>query len=153
MRTKQLLTVFCLLALPVLAGAQLANPVKWTFAAKKINAQTWQVQITATIQSGWHLYAQEAGEGPVPTTFKFTKNPLVTTSGKVKEVGKLRKAFDRNFNSELKYYENQVSFVQTVTIVGKAVTDVKGSVEYMVCNDHECLPPRQVDFNIAVGGK
>jgi len=153
MRSRQLLTAICLLALPVLAGAQIENPVKWTFKSKKINAQTWQIQIIASIESGWHLYAQEAGEGPVPTTFKFKSNPLVTTSGKVKEVGKLRKSFDRNFNSELKYYENQVSFVQTVSIVGKAATDVKGIVEFMVCNDHECLPPKQVDFKIEVGGK
>lgn len=153
MRSRQLLTAICLLALPVLAGAQIENPVKWTFKSKKINAQTWQIQIIASIESGWHLYAQEAGEGPVPTTFKFKNNPLVTTSGKVKEVGKLRKSFDRNFNSELKYYENQVSFVQTVSIVGKAATDVKGIVEFMVCNDHECLPPKQVDFKIEVGGK
>ncbi|WP_162915457.1 protein-disulfide reductase DsbD domain-containing protein [Paraflavitalea soli] len=153
MRSKQLLTAICFLALPILASAQVLSPVNWNFSSKKINAQTWQVQITATIQSGWHLYAQEAGEGPVPTTIKFTQNPLVTASGKLKEVGKLRKSFDRNFNAELKYYENQVSFVQTVTLVGKAATDVRGSIEFMVCNDHECLPPRKVDFKVAVGGK
>jgi thiol:disulfide interchange protein DsbD len=109
--------------------------------------------MTATIEPGWHLYAQEAGEGPVPTSFKFSKNPLVVTTGRVKEDGKLHKAFDKNFDSELKYYENQVNFVQTVTVKGKAATKVKGSVEFMVCDDHQCLPPKEIEFAIGVGGK
>lgn len=150
---KKLLTVICLFALPLLASAQIENPVKWSFTSKKVNATTYELHMTATIDGGWHLYAQEAGEGPVPTSFKFTKNPLVASEGKVAESGKLHKAFDKNFDSELKYYENQVDFVQKVTVKGKAATKVKGSVEFMTCNDHECLPPKQIDFAISVGGK
>ncbi|RPD38682.1 protein-disulfide reductase DsbD domain-containing protein [Chitinophaga barathri] len=143
---KKLLVALCLFALPVLAVAQDLDPVKWAFSTKKVNATTYDVIATATIEKGWHLYAQEAGEGPVPTTFKFAKNPLVAATGKVKENGKLKKAFDKNFDSELKYYENSVSFVQRVTVKGKAATKFKGSVEFMVCDDHQCLPPTQVDF-------
>ncbi|GAA0524260.1 protein-disulfide reductase DsbD domain-containing protein [Chitinophaga japonensis] len=150
---KKLLTALLLFALPVLASAQIENPVKWSFASKKINDKTYELHITATIEPGWHLYAQDAGEGPVPTSFKFSKNPLVATTGSPKEDGKLHKAFDKNFDSELKYYENKVNFVQTVTVRGKAATKVKGSVEYMVCDDHQCLPPKEVEFSIGVGGK
>ncbi|SEW28763.1 protein-disulfide reductase DsbD domain-containing protein [Chitinophaga arvensicola] len=150
---KKLLTALALFALPILASAQIENPVKWSFTAKKVNATTYEVHATATIDAGWHVYAQEAGEGPVPTAFKFTKNPLAVTTGKVEEVGKLHKSFDKNFNSELKYYENTVNFVQKVTVKGKAATKVKGSVEYMVCDDHQCLPPKEVEFAVSVGGK
>ncbi|ASZ09510.1 protein-disulfide reductase DsbD N-terminal domain-containing protein [Chitinophaga pendula] len=150
---KQLLTALLFFALPVLASAQIENPVKWSFTSKKINANTYELHMTATIDGGWHLYAQEAGEGPVPTTFKFAKNPLVAVSGKPQEQGKLQKSFDKNFDSELKYFENQVSFIQKVTVKGKAATKVKGAVEYMVCDDHQCLPPKEVEFAIAVGGK
>jgi len=150
---KKLFTALLLFALPILASAQIENPVKWSFASKKINDKTYELHMTATIEPGWHLYAQEAGEGPVPTSFKFSKNPLVAANGRIKEDGKLHKAFDKNFDSELKYYENQVNFVQTVTIKGKAATKVKGSVEFMVCDDHQCLPPKEVEFAIGVGGK
>ncbi|WP_346317536.1 protein-disulfide reductase DsbD domain-containing protein [Chitinophaga sp. YIM B06452] len=143
---KKLLVALCLFALPALASAQLADPVKWSFSTKKVDAKTYDVTATATIEKGWHLYAQEAGEGPIPTSFKFAKNPLAATQGKVKEVGKLKKAFDKNFDSELKYYENTVSFVQRVTVKGKAATKLKGSVEFMVCDDHQCLPPTEVEF-------
>ena len=150
---KKLLTAISLFALPLLVSAQVENPVKWSFTSKKVNASTYELHMTATIDGGWHLYAQEAGEGPVPTSFKITKNPLVATEGKIEEVGKLHKAFDKNFDSELKYYENQVDFVQKVTVKGKLATKVKGSVEFMVCDDHQCLPPKELEFAISVGGK
>lgn len=153
MRARQLLTAIILLAMPVWAAAQLANPVKWTFKSKKINDKTWELHLVATIQSDWRLYAQETGEGPVPTTFKFAPNPLVSSTGKVKETGKLRKSFDKNFQAELKYYQTQVTFVQTVTLKTQTATEVKGIVEYMVSNEHEVLPPKNVDFKITVGGK
>jgi DsbC/DsbD-like thiol-disulfide interchange protein len=150
---KKLLTALVLFALPFLASAQQETPVKWSFTSKKVNATTYELHLTATIDAGWHLYAQDAGEGPQPTVFKFTKNPLAATTGKVQEVGKLHKSFDKNFNSELKYYENTVDFVQKVTVKGKAATKVKGSVEFMVCDDHQCLPPKELEFAVSVGGK
>lgn len=150
---KKLLVALCMFALPVLAIAQEDNPVKWEFTAKKVTGQVYEVTAKATIDKGWHVYAQEAGEGPIPTTFTFTKNPLVAFNGKVTEVGKMHKAFDKNFNSELKYYENTVSFVQKVTVKGKAATKLKGSVEFMVCDDHQCLPPAEVPFTVSLGGK
>jgi DsbC/DsbD-like thiol-disulfide interchange protein len=148
---KKLFFALCLFALPVLAMAQEA--VTWDFSTKKISETEYEVIAKATIGKGWHLYAQDAGEGPIPTSFTFTKNPLVTPNGKVAEVGKLLKEFDKNFNSELKYYENTVSFVQKVQVKGKATTKFKGMVTYMVCNDHECLPPNDVEFTVTIGGK
>ncbi|PUZ27515.1 hypothetical protein DCM91_04615 [Chitinophaga costaii] len=150
---KKLLMMLSLFALPLLVSAQIENPVKWNFSSKKINETTYELHMTATIDAGWHLYAQEAGEGPVATSFKINKNPLIATNGKIAEVGKLTKAFDKNFNSELKYYADKVDFVQTVSVKGKAQTKVKGSVEFMTCDDHQCLPPKELEFTIAVGGK
>ena len=109
--------------------------------------------MTATIGSNWHLYAQDAGKGPEPTTFVFTPNPLVKLDGKVKEVGKQEQSFDKNFNSTLKYYANKVDFVQKVKVKNTTATVVKGVVNFMVCNDRQCLPPRDVPFTISIGGK
>ena len=129
------------------------NPVTWTYTTKKIANKTYEVHITATLTGNWHIYSQNAGEGPVPTTFAFAKNPLVSTDGSVKETGKLEKQFDKNFNSELKYYNNKVDFVQKVKLKSPVATVVKGTVSYMVCNDKKCLPPRDVDFSVKLTGK
>lgn len=145
------LLAFAMVAIyPTIASAQIPNPVKWNFTSKKINSKTYEVHITATIEAGWKLYSQEAGEGPVPTRFKFSKNPLLTTNGKVKEQGKLIKQFDPQFDSELRFYQNSVNFIQTVALKGNSTT-LKGSVEYMATDSHQALPPKQVDFAIKVG--
>ena len=133
--------------------AQVVNPVNWTFTSKKIADKTYELHITATLLPKWHIYAQDAGEGPEPTKLSFAPNPLVKLDGKVTEVGKLEKMFDKNFNSTLKFYGNKVDFVQKVKVKSAAATMVKGSVFYMVCDDSKCLPPTNVPFSIKIGGK
>ena len=135
------------------ASAQMENPVQWSYSAKKIADKTYELHITANLEGKWHIYAQDAGEGPVPTEFSFTTNPLVKMDGKVKEVGKLEKSYDPNFKSVLKYYGSKVDFVQKVKLRSNATTVVAGTVTYMVCNDKKCLPPKDVPFSVKVGGK
>lgn len=150
---KTIITALCFLLTGSFAQAQINNPVTWTYTAKKIADKTYELHMTATIDGNWHLYAQDAGKGPEPTTFSFTKNPLVNFEGKVLEVGNLEKSFDKNFNSVLKYYAKKVDFVQKIQVKSAVATVVKGTVNFMVCNDRQCLPPRDVSFSISVGGK
>ena len=134
-------------------NAQIINPVQWNYTAKKIADKTFELHITATIGDKWHIYAQDAGEGPVPTTLVYAANPLLKLDGTTKEVGKLEKAFDKNFNSTLKFYSKKVDFVQIVKMKSAVATTVKGTITYMVCDDSKCLPPKDVPFNISIGGK
>lgn len=147
---------YLLLALTVLgfAGAfAQEKPVSWTFTAKKIAEKTYEVHLTATITGDWHLYSQNVGvDGPVPTTFSFTKNPLLTLDGKPKELGKLIKKKEDVWDGVVNYYEHNVNFVQVVKVKGAAKTNLAGKVEFMVCNDEKCLPPAEVAFSVNVGG-
>ena len=150
---KKILTATFLILFAGYAHAQINNPVTWTYTAKKIADKTYELHMTATIDGNWHLYAQDAGKGPEPTSFVFTPNPLVKYDGKVKEIGKQEQSFDKNFNSILKYYGKKVDFVQKVKVKSATATVVKGVVNFMVCNDRQCLPPRDVPFAINIGGK
>ena len=150
---KKIFFILLLSAITGLSNAQLLNPVQWTYSAKKIADKTYEIHLTALIDGNWHIYAQDAGEGPVPTKLKFTTNPLLTLIGNVREDGKLEQTFDKNFNSILKYYEKQVDFVQKVKLKSSASTLAKGTITFMICNDRQCLPPRDVPFSIKVGGK
>jgi hypothetical protein len=152
-KMKRIVLLIFISALIGTAKAQLLNPVNWTCTAKKIADKTYEIHITALVDNTWHIYSQDAGEGPVPTSFKFTANPLLVLDGKVKEIGKLEKSFDPNFKSELKYYEKQVEFVQKVKVKSAAATVIKGAVSFMVCNDRQCLPPKDIPFTIKIGGK
>jgi hypothetical protein len=146
-----------LFTLAVLSGsmamAQSSKEVSWTYSAKKVADKTYEVHMTATIGGDYHLYAQDAGgDGPIPTSFTFTKNPLLITDGKVKENGKLVKKFESAWSHDVHYYEKTVDFVQVVKLKSNVKTSLAGKVEFMVCNDHECLPPADVDIKVNIGG-
>jgi thiol:disulfide interchange protein DsbD len=128
------------------------NPVSWTFSAKKIDDKTFEVHMTATIQKGWHLYSQDQPEDAiaVPTSFSLTANPLLNLDGKIKEVGKMEKFTDKQLGLSANQYSNNVDFIQTIKLKGSAKTNISGSVEYQTCDDKKCLPPKTVNFSVAL---
>ena len=136
-----------------LAMAQSSRQVSWVYSSKKIADKTYEIHMTATINGDYHLYAQDAGgDGPIPTAFTFTKSPLFALDGPVKEKGQLVKKFETAWNHDVRYYEKTVDFVQVVKLKSNVKTALAGKVEFMVCNDHECLPPADVDIKVNIGG-
>jgi len=129
-----------------------SHPVSWTFTAKKTSDKTYEVHMTATIQKGWHLYSQDQPEDAIanPTAFTLTANPLLSLDGKIKEVGKMEKFKDKQLGLSANQYSEKVDFVQVVKLKGAAKTSVSGSVEFQTCDDKKCLPPKTVNFNIAL---
>jgi thiol:disulfide interchange protein DsbD len=147
------LITFAFLVTNVFAQSGSAKQVTWTSSAKKLSEGVYEVRLVADIKGDYHMYAQAAGaEGPVATTFKFTPNPLVTLNGNVKEMGKVIKKYESAWDGNVNYYEKKVEFVQQVKLKGKVKTNIAGKVEFMVCNESQCLPPAEVDFKVAVGG-
>jgi thiol:disulfide interchange protein DsbD len=133
-------------------AASAQSPVSWAFSTKKLNANTYEVHMTATIQNGWHLYAQKQPDDAIaqPTTFQFNKSPLLNLEGSVKEIGKLEKFKDKELDVSANQYSKKVDFVQVVKLKGKAKTAVTGKLEFQTCNDEKCLPPKTVPFSIAL---
>jgi Disulphide bond corrector protein DsbC len=128
-----------------------AQKITWTYSAKKLAGDKYELHITAQPPLGWHIYSQTTPDGgPVPTTFKFNKNPLVTVAGKVKEAGKLVSYFDKNFKVNVKYFEGKVEFTQIVSAKAKIKTNITGEIESMICNDRTCMPPSTETFAIAI---
>jgi len=145
---KWLVLVFALISLQ--ANAAILKPVKWSYSCKKINETTYDLIMDAHIDKDWHLYSQHIGEnGPIPTSFHFDTDPAVTIVGDVKEKGKAIKIHDPNFDMEVIYFKTDAIFVQRVK-VSKSVTEINGSLEFMVCNDNVCLPPETKKFTIAL---
>lgn len=146
---KRIVLSFLAVCISMMAFSQMKNPVSWDYAAKKKTADTYEVTLTATVENTWHIYSQNTGKGgPVPTTISFKANPLVTKIGSVKEQGKLEKNFDKLFNTNVLYYADKVVFVQTVKVKGNVKTSISGTVEYMVCDDSQCLPPVKKSFDL-----
>ena len=149
-------TYFILVFLLLMASglwAQVENPVTWSYNVVKLSPKKFEIHMTASVSGNWHIYSQNAGEGPVPTSFAFNKNPLVKWDGKVAEIGKAENTYDPNFKSNLRFYNGKVDFVQKVTTKSTANTIVSGTITYMVCNDKKCLPPKDVTFSVPINNK
>jgi thiol:disulfide interchange protein DsbD len=128
-----------------------SDVVEWKFESKKLDDKKYEVKLIAMVKNPWHIYSTTTPDGgPLPTKISFTKNPLTVLDGKIKEVGKLETHFEEVFDVDTKYFNNKVEFVQVVNVRGNAKTNVAGSVEFMACNDKECLPPKSVPFSIAL---
>lgn len=101
------------------------------------------------IDEGWHLYSQKVDEyaGPVPTEFVFEESDGVKIIGDVKEPKPIT-SFDPNFDSEVAYFEHEVTFTQKIKLENNK--QIRGFVTYMVCNDTMCLPPVDQEFTISI---
>jgi thiol:disulfide interchange protein len=145
---KLLIFILCLISLK--AGAQMYDPVSWSYSSKRISDTEADLLIKATIQPGWHVYSQFIEEGgPIPTSFKFTPSKQYSLVGKVTETPKAVSAFDKNFGMQIAWHEKEVIFTQRIKINVPQAT-IAGSLEFMVCNDERCLPPAEVEFSIPV---
>ena len=128
------------------------NPVTWSFSAKKISDKTYEIHMKATIQKNWHLYSQKQPDDAIaiPTEFTIRPNPLFKPDGKIQEIGKVEVMKDATLGVSANQYSNTVDFVQKIKMKANVKTNYSGSVEYQTCDDKKCLPPKTINFNIAI---
>lgn len=135
-----------------LTQAQVFSPVKWNFSSKKISDSEAEITLKASIDKGWHVYSQNiANDGPVPTSFNFEKSNNYSLIGKVTE-GKAIEEQDVNFGMLLKFFEHEAIFKQKVKLLSNKAFTIKGSLEYMCCDNTKCLPPETVEFEVKLDG-
>lgn len=136
---------------PIFAYAQIYEPVSWSFSAKSIDGSAAEVVFEAEIEAGWHVYALDlpSDEGPIPTQFEFHKSDDFTPDGKTVQ-GEYITSHDPNFGMDLNYFDGEAVFVQRLKRKTTEAFRAKGFLTFMVCNDEMCLPPEDVDFDIAV---
>jgi DsbC/DsbD-like thiol-disulfide interchange protein len=148
MNMIRLLTIFLLLHFS--AFAQSDKKVSWEFTAVKKDKNQFEIRLTANIAPGWHLYSQQqpADAIALPTAIQFAKHPLIERKGVVKEEGKLIDQVDPATRSRSRYYAGTVTFIQLVQLKKTMKTTISGDVEFMVCDDKQCLPPGKVKFSV-----
>jgi thiol:disulfide interchange protein DsbD len=148
---KKVLAIAAALMITIGAKAQVETPVKWSYAAKKTSPTEAVVFLKASIDNGWHIYSQNVKEGgPIKTSFKFTPSKDYTLVGKPVEP-KPTTRFEKAFSMNVSFFEKEVVFQQKIKLNSPNATAVKGSLEFMTCNDQKCLPPDDVNFTIPLG--
>lgn len=139
--------------LAVQTSGQVLEPVKWAFTLEKQSGDTYLYRATATIDSGWHLYSTRLPEGniAIPTAFVFEEAQGVALVGEVVEKSEVIEEIDQSIGEQTRYFVRTALFEQTLRITPPA-TSVKGYVEFMACDDEQCIPPAEAEFELSTAG-
>lgn len=145
---KNILFTLFLLSLTVTSWAQILKPVSWSFTTEAINDKEAYVVATAKIDKGWHVYSLNIEDGgPIATSLTLSPSKSYTLVGKTTEAPEAEKAFDPNFNMNIAWHEDRAVFKQKVKLNTQEAT-INGVLEFMVCNDKQCLPPEEIEFKV-----
>ena len=128
---------------------QMYDPVKWSFNVDLVNENEVDLVIHADIEEEWYVYSQDAGDGPISTSFAFFDNDKVELIGSVTE-GEAIEDYDPNFEATLRFFKSEADFTQRIKLLTQDTTLIKGEFEFMVCNKSMCLPPEWVDLEVVL---
>jgi len=132
-----MLLTIALAFVAVLAFA--SEPVKWSFKIVGDATDSPQLVMTASIQSGYHLFSTDNPEGGSnPLSFRFeTKGCKVF--GKPVADKKYIKQYSDIFLVDEHFYTGKVSFVQKIKPEAQNFT-VNVEIQGQTCNDGGCFP-------------
>ncbi len=118
-------------------GAFGADHVTWSYRVAGDNTATPSLEITAVIDPGFHLYAQDNPEGGgVPLSFNFSLEGCAT-EGPVKANKAYTKAYDDILMVDEHYYTGTVKFTQKLKPAAANWT-AKVEIGGQYCNDAGC---------------
>ena len=127
-------------------------PVKFTTQQKQVSPTEVDVLFTAKIDKGWHVYSTDIPEGgPQSAVMHTEKAEGAQPMGGLIKQGKEISEDDKIFDMKVRYFENNVTFIQKYKITGKTY-NIKGYLEYGACNDEMCMPPSTVEFDFSGKG-
>ncbi|PWD99857.1 protein-disulfide reductase DsbD family protein [Marinilabilia rubra] len=136
----------------IAASGQILEPVKWEFSLNEISENHVEIVADATIDPTWHLYSATLPEGgPIPTSLNLVDSDLYTRAGDIKQQPEPELQFDEAFGMELSWFSNSARLILPVELKSKDVSLIEGYVEFMACDDEQCLPPDRVDFSLPIG--
>ena len=147
------LAMACLTFVALGASAQIEDPVTWKFGLYPSEQEGMHdLVVHAEVDTCWHIYSQDndPNDGPVPTEFAFEWPAGVTAQGNMNECTPIEE-YDPNFMLDLKFFEENVYWHQTLDLSGASSDAViKGYVYFMVCDASMCLPPEEVGIEVRV---
>ena len=126
------------------------NPVHWQFSVKKMDNDLYRFEAKATLDKGFHIWAQDpGGDGSlIPTSFTAEQLQNGGWSGDWKESAQPKTEKLEFIDGAIRWHEKTITFYRDFK--GKRGDKVKGAVQYQTCNDAMCLPPAIENFIVLV---
>ena len=146
---------FVLFAAMLTASVAAQNPSSWRLETDKQGeiklGDTLKASLSASIESGWYLYALDQSEGgPTAMRIVVTQDSPFALDGEIVAPRPDTKT-DNNFRDEddrplvTKSYRNKVAFSIPVKAVATTLAEsLSLDVRIQLCNDTVCLPPKTI---------
>ena len=146
---KRLILAVVGLLLAITALPQIQEPVTFTQELRKVSATEAEIIFTGKIDKGWHVYSTDLGDGgPIAATLEVEQLSGATLDGKLTPMGNEISDYDKLFEMQVRWFENEAQFVQRLKLTG-GPWRIEGYLEYGACNDQNCLPPTDIDFSFS----
>ncbi|MBY0572405.1 MAG: hypothetical protein K2P84_01885 [Undibacterium sp.] len=140
--------LFSLVQVAAQAQSALTSPVTWSSQIVPEKEGRANVQISAKLQAGWHIFSlHQASGGPTATHIQFAPSKDYQLVGATLEPKSIS-YYEKLFKMEVRYFENEVVFQQKIRWT-KQPQPLKANIEFMVCSPKECLPPDEIELLIA----
>ena len=99
-------------------------------------------KLTATVDTGWHLYSLTTPPGPIATTLTVTPNAAIDSVHLYQP--KPERKYDPNFQADTETYEGSAEFLIELAVKREATPgaiSVEVKPRYQVCSSTSCIPP------------
>lgn len=151
-RVKILIMLFVGLLLTANVNAQMKDPTTWKVEAIRKFGNRFEVFFHVKLAPNWHIYAlNPGGDGTLlPPVFTFDDNKSVKLIGTPKEASKPVEEVMEGIEGKVRFFSNEVTFVQEVEVSGNDPISASGNYEYQVCDDKICLPPKKQPFKVLI---
>ena len=133
-------------------NTDIQNPVTWKASVEKQNDSIYNLIFEAHLEPGWHFYSQEEPEegGPLPTEFSYNNvEANYELVGPTTEPG-VAAIYDPVFEMDIKYFEDQATFVQTIKVEPGTNPTVTAEVFFQACDELKCLAPETIPFTLSL---
>ena len=124
--------------------SQILEPISWEF---KIDSSDFnssgsiELNFIPTTELGWYIYSSDNDPESGPRTeFEFYPNKTYSREGLITPLN-VKTKFDEVWDSEVRYLDNQGSFVQKIEPLDNNIS-ISGFISYQVCSEIEkmCIP-------------
>ena len=124
--------------------SQILEPISWEF---KIDSSDFnssgsiELNFIPTTELGWYIYSSDNDPESGPRTeIEFYPNKTYTRKGPITPLN-VKTKFDEVWDSEVRYLDNQGSFVQKIEPLDNNIS-ISGFISYQVCSEIEkmCIP-------------
>ena len=138
---KKLFTFLLFWTIGILtAFAQVENPATWSYSEKSLGNGEYELTLKAELKPGWTIYSMYTPEGgPMQTSLNFeAAGKGIELLGKATE-NEPHKEYDPIFEVDVWHFAGEFVITQKIKVTDPALTSVKGTLEYQVCQEGQCV--------------